>query len=306
MKADLHIHSRYSDGADWPGSIAAKARDAGLEAACVTDHDTLGGYPEFAEAARLVGISTWPGVEIDCVDSRTGYRSEILAYFPDGRYTFTEAFLAASRAERAAGIEMLFEKAARHFGAKNLSFSALVERRSAGRPVGAGRLAISSLRFSKTDFYIALRDAGLVPASLAYKAFKKQYFEDGVFSDTRFEKSELETVAGIVAKDGGALVVPHIGHEFVDSLREMTEGRDRLDAMLKRFKALGVRGVELYDYRHADSAAINALVAERCERYGFFHTYGSDTHGAGSPKDTLGKFYGEFGGFPKGKRRGKV
>lgn len=306
MKADLHIHSRYSDGADWPGAIAKKAKAAGLEAACVTDHDTLGGYPEFAEAALALGLSTWPAVEIDCIDSKTGYKSEILAYFPDGRYAYTEAFLAACRAERAAGIETLFEKAGRHFDVKTLAFSDLLARRSSGRPAGTGPVAASSLRFSKTDFYLALREAGLVPQGLPYKAFKKQYFEDGAFSDTRFAKPELETVAGIVSKDGGALVVPHLGHEFQDSLRGLEAGVDRLEALLKRFKSLGVRGVELYDYRNADGAAINALVGERGAKHGFFYTYGSDTHGAGSPKNTLGKFYGDFSGFPVGKKRGKA
>jgi len=104
-------------------------------------------------------------------------------------------------------------------------------------------------------------------------------------------------VAEAVSADGGVLVVPHVGHEFDDSLAAMRAGTKRLDALLSRFKDLGVDGVELYYYRNKDRDAINALVAERCRRFGFFHTYGSDCHGPDSNKNGLGSFYGDFPGF---------
>ncbi|MBP7264933.1 MAG: PHP domain-containing protein [Spirochaetia bacterium] len=68
MKADLHFHSRYSDGCLWPSELAERAARAGLEAAALTDHDTFGGWPEFRQAAERRGLATWPAVEIDCVD----------------------------------------------------------------------------------------------------------------------------------------------------------------------------------------------------------------------------------------------
>ncbi|MBU0927341.1 MAG: PHP domain-containing protein [Spirochaetes bacterium] len=303
MRADLHIHSRYSDGGRWPAELARQASEAGLEAACVTDHDTLGGYPEFEAAARALGLRTWPAVEIDCVDAETSYKSEILAYFPDGRYAGTEAFLAASRVERSKRLAGLFERAGRLFGLASLDFEAVAERRMAGRPGGAPELA--SLRFSKTDLFIELRDRGAIPASSSYREFKKAYFDTGLFSDVRFEKPGLGLVSDIVARDGGVLVVPHIGHEFGDSLGTMRAEAERLDRLLERFRALGAEGVELYDYRTPEGRGINELVAERSARLGYFHTYGSDCHGPGSSKHGLGSFYGDFNGFPGPRERGK-
>jgi 3',5'-nucleoside bisphosphate phosphatase len=305
MRADLHIHSRYSDGGYWPTDIVALAKAARLEAVCVTDHDTLGAYPEFARTALAAGLSTWPSVEIDCVDSTIGYRSEILAYFPDGRYTYTEAFLASGRAERAAIIETLFERAKKTLGNKDLGFSSILALRLEGRDPRLPPLDISSLRFSKTDFYIALRQAGVVPKKTGYKDFKKAYFDTGMFSDARFVKPELGVIAEIVRSDGGVLVIPHPGHEFGDSARELNAQRARLDALLRRFKELGVGGVELYDYHNGDTAAINKIMKERCEKLGLFHTYGSDTHGPGSVKNDIGAFYGDFGGFSPRKKHGK-
>lgn len=304
MRADLHIHSRYSDGKLWPAEIAGLASATGLGTACLTDHDTLGGYPEFAVAAKTLGLQTWPAVEIDCVDASVNYKSEILAYFPGRRYAGTDAFLASSRADRVQRLGALFKHAATLFSAPELDFGTIMAHRLAGLPAGTPESDPSAFRYAKTDVFLALREAGVVSKTLEYREFKRAYFDTGLFSDLRFSKPELSFVSDLVARDGGILVVPHIAHEFDDSLQVLRGGADRLDALLKRFRDLGVSGVELYNYRTAESAAINAFVVEHCALFGFFHTYGSDFHGTGSTKNDLGSFFGEFGGFPnRGDRR---
>lgn len=299
MRADLHIHSRYSDGGYWPAEIASKAALAGLEMVCISDHDTFGAYPEFAVAAAALGLHTWPAVEIDCIDAELLYKSEILAYFPDGKYGETETFLGKGLAERRAGIGDLFGKAALVFGSATLDFAALAAQRVSGRPAGLPPPDPGVFRYSKTDLYLVLRNEQLIPDTTGYWEFKKAYFESGVFSDVRFAKPELEAVSALVRRDGGLLVVPHIGHEFGDSIVTMKRKQKSLDRMLDRFLELGVTGIELYDYSNKDSDAINAFVRDRAEKRGFFCTYGSDCHGPGSKKVELGSFYGEFGGFGK-------
>jgi len=305
MRADLHIHSRYSDGRLWPAELARLCVAAGLEAACLTDHDTLGGFPEFAEAARSLELRTWPAVEIDCVDASISYKSEILAYFPDGRHEGTEAFLAAGRAERAARLAALFKRAAVLFGSPEMDFSAVIAQRMAGYPEGSPELDPTMFRYAKTDVFLALREAGVVAKDLEYREFKKAYFDTGLFSDVRFAKPELGSVSELVTRDGGVLVAPHIAHEFGDSLQAMREGAGRLDAMLGRFRDLGVRGVELYNYRTPESEAINAFVVEQCKPFGFFQTYGSDFHGASTLKNGPGAFSGDFNGFSRKRRARK-
>ncbi|MBS1372024.1 MAG: PHP domain-containing protein [Lentisphaeria bacterium] len=62
---DLHVHSSSSDGSDAPGGIAELAAAAGLAAVALTDHDTVGGIPEFLEAAkRFPELEAISGVEI--------------------------------------------------------------------------------------------------------------------------------------------------------------------------------------------------------------------------------------------------
>jgi predicted metal-dependent phosphoesterase TrpH len=41
MRTDLHLHSRYSDGSEWPEAIAARAAGLGLECVALTDHDSM-------------------------------------------------------------------------------------------------------------------------------------------------------------------------------------------------------------------------------------------------------------------------
>src|SRR5688500_7662084 len=65
---DLQCHSSYSDGALPPAEVIAKAAREGVERVALTDHDTIEGGAEAAEAARAHGIRLTPAAEISAVD----------------------------------------------------------------------------------------------------------------------------------------------------------------------------------------------------------------------------------------------
>jgi len=52
IKADMHIHSIYSDGRAHPRDILLYARDKGLKAVAITDHDTFNGALVAAREAK--------------------------------------------------------------------------------------------------------------------------------------------------------------------------------------------------------------------------------------------------------------
>ena len=60
---DLHLHSRFSDGALTPTELVERARVRGLYAIALTDHDTVDGNPEALEAGARRGVKVIPGVE---------------------------------------------------------------------------------------------------------------------------------------------------------------------------------------------------------------------------------------------------
>jgi hypothetical protein len=297
LRADMHIHSRYSDGSLWPSGIVER-RGQGIQALCLTDHDTMGGVPEFLEAARSAGLLAWPGVEIDCVDPQLGYKSELLVYFPGGRYGSTETLVSGYRKTRNARIREVFDRARTVFHKPDLDFGHFLSHRSSGRKAGEGNPDQTALRFAKTDVFAALKDTGVLPPATDYREFRKAYFDSGLFSDIKLPRPTIEEIAQAVRTDGGIMVIPHLGHEFDDDPRRLDSELPRLRRWLQRFIKLGVRGVELYKYRTTASQAVNERIHREARTLGYFFTHGSDCHGPGSGKDSEGLFWGEFDGFP--------
>ena len=52
MIVDLHTHSTASDGQYTPSELIRLAKDRGLEVLALTDHDTVGGLEEAAQAGE--------------------------------------------------------------------------------------------------------------------------------------------------------------------------------------------------------------------------------------------------------------
>ena len=60
---DLHTHSTASDGTFTPTEVVKAAKDAGLSAIALTDHDTIAGLVEAIEAGKKYGIEVITGIE---------------------------------------------------------------------------------------------------------------------------------------------------------------------------------------------------------------------------------------------------
>ena len=297
LRADMHIHSRYSDGTLWPAEIIAKASKE-LQLLCLTDHDTLGGVPEFLEAASSKGILAWPGIEIDCVDPQIAYKSELLVYFPSGRYASTDALVSGYRKIRNNRIRTVFERVKTLFHKPRLDFDQFLSSRLSGRGNIGNDPDPGALRFAKTDVFKALKTAEVLAPGTDYREFRKAYFDTGLFSDIKIPRPTIEEIAKAASEDGGVMVIPHLGHEFGDEPHRITAELPRLKRWLIRFMELGILGVELYRYRNGSSQAINSLIHAEAHSLGYFFTHGSDCHGPGSGKDSEGLYWGDFEGFP--------
>jgi len=69
---ELHCHSAFSflDGASLPGELAGAASGHGHRALALTDHNSLSGSMEFAQAAAALGLRAIHGAEVDLPDGR--------------------------------------------------------------------------------------------------------------------------------------------------------------------------------------------------------------------------------------------
>ena len=64
MRPDLHMHSTFSDGTCTPWELARLVQRADVTMFSVTDHDTMAGLAQAADAAYERGLAFLPGVEI--------------------------------------------------------------------------------------------------------------------------------------------------------------------------------------------------------------------------------------------------
>ncbi|MHB9292633.1 putative 3',5'-nucleoside bisphosphate phosphatase [Hollandina sp. SP2] len=62
---DLHTHSSASDGSLSPAQLVENARQQGLSALALTDHDTIAGLEEAKQEAEKSALRFIPGVEIE-------------------------------------------------------------------------------------------------------------------------------------------------------------------------------------------------------------------------------------------------
>ena len=64
MPIDLHLHSNRSDGTLTPAEIITRAKDLGLTAVALTDHNTVSGLPAFLSAAEEQNVTAVAGTEL--------------------------------------------------------------------------------------------------------------------------------------------------------------------------------------------------------------------------------------------------
>lgn len=78
---DLHCHSVFSDGVVTPKEICRRAKERGLTGIALSDHDTVDGLNEMAEACAHFDLDFVPAVEF--AGDFHGKEAHLLAYFVD-------------------------------------------------------------------------------------------------------------------------------------------------------------------------------------------------------------------------------
>ena len=63
-RIDLHLHTTHSDGSFSTREVMTFAKQAGVTALAITDHDIVDGVPEAIAIGAELGIEAIPGVEI--------------------------------------------------------------------------------------------------------------------------------------------------------------------------------------------------------------------------------------------------
>ena len=83
MSADLHCHTRLSDGTMGIDDIIILAKKSGVTTLAITDHDCLAGTVRAKIIGERYGVTVIPAVELTCTDRKRGGKAHMLCYFPD-------------------------------------------------------------------------------------------------------------------------------------------------------------------------------------------------------------------------------
>lgn len=101
---DLHSHSVASDGALPPGDVVRAAREAGLEAIALTDHDTIAGVAAATAAGREIGVRVVAGCELSAYDGDIEVHLLALHIADDDALAASLALFQRERVDRAAAM----------------------------------------------------------------------------------------------------------------------------------------------------------------------------------------------------------
>lgn len=293
MKANLHLHSLYSDGYPWPEQIVSRACGVGLEIISLTDHDCMNGVEEFLAACRKSGISGIPGVEIDCADSSHEFWSEILGYFPSGRFDRTREFTVELMKKRFSLMKKLLRQGREYYQNQNLDLHHMMINKTGSDQGDPERFC-----FSKPDLLYLLRKEKILADDIPYTEYKKLFKKDQVFDVGQSEKPPTpQEVIDVILSDGGIPVLAHPVYIYEMREHNMDALQPKLLALFRHFKSCGLKGIEL-NYYYDNTSLYNNRIKEIALQSGFdFFTVGSDCHGKGHEHDTMEKYMPEFEGF---------
>ncbi len=246
MSADLHVHTTASDGTDGPEEVVLRAKELGLKAIAVTDHDTVEGVEPALAAGYLNDLEIVAGVELGA--EYLGKELHLLGYFINIDNNSLKNKLRLLMSERKKRILKMTQQV------QNLGIPVDYEKvlavsrsGSVGRPhlarvlVEEGVVKNIAEAFSK---YIGFGCPAYVP---------------------RYKLKPVEAIK-IISEAGGVPVLAHPGQN---------NAHERLDMLINA----GLAGLEVYHPAHSQEQE-NYFLRLAGER-GLIITGGSDYHGPG-------------------------
>ena len=264
-RIDLHCHTTCSDGTDSPSELVRKAKELGLRAVAVTDHDTFRGHMEGYLACLRLQMEFVPGVELSSVHMRE--HIHLLAYYADEHGRSLRELLGRAVYEREHRNEQMVQRM--HDAGYPIDMDALREEFPGQSILGRPHIA----EFLMRRGYVKSIREGVV--SLMGK--------DGPFHVPRYHVPLLDYIRA-VREAGGVPVIAHL-YQY-----RMTDDERR--QMIRDAKDAGLLGLEgMYSTYDKDQ---QETVFAFAKEFGLICTGGSDYHGAAKPGICLGTGMGDL------------
>jgi len=229
-----------------PKALVERAKQARLHAICITDHDTVAGFPEAWHAGQALGIEVLPGCEISC--DHDGKEIHVLGLLVDANDAFFADRLSTFRQERKAHLPRILERLA-----------------ELGVPVTE-----AEVRKYATDEFVGRPHIARAMMARRYvnhldEAFNRFLGTEAPAYVPRKRITSAEAIA-LIHRAGGVSVIAHPGvYHYAD-------------AHIASLAEVGLDGVEVMHPDHDEG--LRTRYAEIARRRNLLMTGGSDFHGA--------------------------
>ncbi len=256
---DLHVHSTASDGSFSPKQLVKMAKEIGLVALALTDHDTIDGLYEAQTEAKKLNVNFVPGVEISVKFDGPGH-FHLLGYFIDYEEPILVDTLKKLKEARATRNQQMLLKL-QQMGIP-ITWEDVV-RVSGGGEIGRPHMAR------------ILVEKGIVKDT--EEAFSR-YLAKGAPAYVPKARLDPKEAINIIHKAKG---LTSLAHPYY--LKLSNEDLIKYVALLKDF---GLDAIEAYYTDH--SLEYTNFCLNLAKKFNLLVTGGSDFHGANKPEIRLG------------------
>ena len=240
MKADLHLHTHYSDGVVSPAELVRLAAGHGLTLIALADHDSMGGWPEADATGQTLGVTVLPAAEFTA--TLHGQEIHLLGYFP--------AMPDAGVAEHLVRMQEFRRERIR---------TAVDRLRQRGWSLSFDEISFAPSCESLTGAHLARLLLEKGAARSMRGVWRRKAVRDALMG---FEVT-AEEVIGIIHRGGGLAVWAHPAER-------------RFRRRLQELAARGLDGVEVVNFRRA-GRGLRKMQSE-ADELGLVSTGGSDWH----------------------------
>lgn len=276
MKADLHIHSSYSnDGELGIPDILQACLTNEIDLFSITDHNTVGGAREASVLSRsLRDLNFLPGIEIDC--NYRGTDLHLLGYQVDVKSQDFDALQQSVRQRYLDAVPQMI---------RNLEQLGIllspdeVMDKSGGEPPSAELLAEMLLQDPGKHENPKLQPylPGGARSDMPLINFYLDYFAQGKPAYVHIEHLDYTEALALVRDNGGIPIVAHPGLNL--------KGREEVALELLD---LGASGLEVFNNYHRNQQ-VDYFAGEIVKRRAWM-TCGSDFHGHTKPRIRIGQY----------------
>ncbi len=257
--ADLHMHTNHSDGTLNPTELARLAKDQGVDAVALTDHDTVTGIGELVEETNRLGLEAIAGVELSAKFSPGTLH--ILGYGFDVKGPIREKLIEFQKA-RAERNPVIFERL-KAMGMP-LTLEEVKEISQAKNQVGRPHIAKAMEAKGYVKTYAEAFDKYLTKGGPAYVPKAAWSAQDCI---------------DLIHESGGVAVIAH-------PIQMKLQGMN-LREKIKELAEMGLDGLEVIHPDH--NAGEQKGFTRLAEEFDLLTTGGSDFHGDHKPGIQLGQ-----------------